>query len=147
MKSLKETGKYTLDESDFEKISEEFCGFFADEEETSFSIRDSYENFDYLMDTHTAVGYTAVRKYLKQNPGRKVVLASTASPYKFACDVYRSLFEEEPQDELSALSELSRKTKTEIPTPLSDIATRNVRFETIIEKENMKNSVIDFAKS
>jgi threonine synthase len=70
-----------------------------------------------------------------------MVVASTASPYKFASDVYTSITGKAPADELSALSELSALTGTEIPYPLRDIDKREIRFKTVIEKQNMPAEV------
>ena len=76
---------------------------------------------------------------------RKILSVSTASPYKFARDVYVSLFDKEPADELSALTELSEKTGTEIPYPLSGLASKKVLHDEIIDKDDMEDATFKFA--
>ena len=72
---------------------------------------------------------------------------STASPYKFARDVFVSIFETEPVDELSALSELSEKTNTPIPSPLANLASKKVIHSEIINKNDMEDATLKFARS
>ena len=120
------------------KLSEHFTGLFCDEVGTAAQIKRTLEEDKYLIDTHTAVGLACAKQYMKKNPsGTKMLVASTASPYKFASDVYTSITGKAPADELSALSELSALTGVEIPYPLKDIDKREVRFKTVIAKEDM----------
>jgi threonine synthase len=70
-----------------------------------------------------------------------MVVASTASPYKFAADVYTSLYGEAPASALAALDELSAKPNTEIPYPLCGIGERTVRFTDVIESDEMWQAV------
>ena len=100
------------------------------------------ERCGYLADTHTAVALSAAEQYIAETGDRKpMVVASTASPYKFANDVYRSLYGETPSDPLAALDELSQKTATEIPYPLRGIGERKVRFEDVVPSANMWEAV------
>ncbi len=147
MKSLNETGKYTVDAEDFEKIKTEFVGYFANEDTTKAAIKSVYNTYDYVIDTHTAVGYCAASEFAKENPDAKIVLASTASPYKFACDVFKSLNASPAKDEVSALAELRDLTGTKIPMPLDGIGERSVRFTRTIEPSGMADAVIEFAKN
>jgi threonine synthase len=75
---------------------------------------------------------------------RPMVVASTASPYKFAADVYSSLYGEKPCDQLAALDELSAKTATEIPYPLRGIGERTVRFTDVVESNKMWDAVVGY---
>jgi prophage antirepressor-like protein len=70
-----------------------------------------------------------------------MVVASTASPYKFAADVCASLGLEKPADDLDALDMLVKATATEIPYPLRGIADRTVRFTETVKAEDMLKAV------
>ena len=70
-----------------------------------------------------------------------MIVASTASPYKFALDVCRSL-EIEEKDPLRALAMLSEKTQTEIPYPLRGIGERPIRFTDVITPDAMSEVVL-----
>ena len=142
MKKLNTEGVYTVDAQLKAKLDDHFTGLFCDEEGTALEIRRTFNEDHYLIDTHTAVGLNCAKQYMAKNQnGLKMVVASTASPYKFASDVYTSITGKAPADELSALSELSALTGTEIPYPLRDIDKREIRFKTVIEKQNMPAEV------
>lgn len=145
MKDLNTNGKYSLDEETKAKIDANFYGYSCDEEGTANTIRETFVKYGYLCDTHTAVGLSCARQYIADHGGNKIVLASTASPYKFANDVFTAVSGKKAADELSALTELSSYTKTEIPAPLYDIDKRDVRFTKTIEADNMPADVISFA--
>lgn len=140
MAQLKENGKYTAPDELMEKIRSRFSGFFMTEEETADEIKQTWENENYLIDPHTAVGLGCVRKYRRATGDEtKTVLASTASPYKFAPAVCEALGIEhsEEGDIFALLDKLSEKTNTPIPAPLADAAKLNIRFTEVIPKEDM----------
>ena len=142
MKSLNTTGAYTVDADVKAKIDESFHGYFADEEETAATIREVMDKHGYLADTHTAVALSAARQYVEKTGDRKpMVVASTASPYKFAADVYTSLYGESNDDALAALDQLSQKSATEIPYPLKGIGDRTVRFTDVVPSADMWEAV------
>ena len=141
-------GKYTLKEEEFNRVSESFVGFYTTEEDTAKTIKEVYEKENYLIDTHTAVAVCAAKRYMNAyGTERKILTASTASPYKFAADVYKSLTDKTATSGLSALSELSDYTSTEIPKPLASVLTKEVIHKSVIEKSGMEKSVLDFAKN
>ena len=119
-KSLKETGRYEVSSEILAKINETFIGYYADETETAETIKKTFEKDGYLADTHTAVALCCAEKYMNERDGKApVVAASTASPYKFAADVYKSLVGQRPVDELEALNMLSAHSATQVkPLPL-----------------------------
>ena len=73
-----------------------------------------------------------------------MVIASTASPYKFANNVYKAVSGNDPSSDLGALDELSSYTSTEIPYPLAGLESRAVRFTEVIDRDEMKNSILHF---
>ncbi len=147
MTSLNKTGAYTVDADVKAKIDASFGGYFANEEKTAKTIRTTMEKYGYLADTHTAVGISAAEEYMAQTGDKKpMVVASTASPYKFAADVYASLYGEKPADALAALDMLSANTKTEIPYPLRGIGERTVRFTDVVESAAMWDAVKAYVK-
>ena len=146
MDSLAKTGQYTVDEDVKAEIDRSFSGYFATEEETAATIRD-YFAAGYLADPHTAVALCAAEKYRRETGDRMpLVVASTASPYKFAADVYRSLTGKDAPDALAALDLLASHTETEIPYPLRGIAERTVRFTGVSDPSHMKADVLGYAK-
>ncbi len=145
MKSLNQTGAYTVDATTKSTIDEHFSGYFADECATAATIRETMEKFGYLIDTHTAVAVSAAQQYQKDTGDQKpMVVASTASPYKFAADVYTSLYGEAPSSQLAALDELCEKTGVEITYPLRGIGERTVRFTDVIKSDEMSSAMLAY---
>ncbi len=146
MRSLNETGRYQLDKADFEAISEVFVGYDCSEDDTRKTISDVFTKEDALLDTHTAVAYKAALQHRNSGSVRPIVVASTASPFKFASDVYAAVKGQMPTDALAALDELSLATNKKIPMPLAGIGQRVVRFPEVIEVSAMEDTVLRFAK-
>ena len=147
MESLKKDGAYTVDADVLAAINQNFSGYFADEAATAETIKTYFEKYGYLADTHTAVALSAAEQYIATlNEARPIVVDSTASPYKFAADVYESLGKTQPADPLAALDELAAATDTEIPYPLRGLGQREVRFTKVIDAEEMPAAVLDWCK-
>ena len=147
MELLSKEGKYSVEGDVLQKIKASFVGIFADESETKATIKSTYENKNYLIDTHTSVAMRAAEKYISiYGAERKVLVVSTASPYKFAKDVLLSLKGEStsPIADTEALAALSALTGTEIPKPLASVLTKEILHPDIIEREDMDNAVADF---
>lgn len=139
MRSLAECGKYKVSESCLAKLQENFAAYYADEEATANTIAECYKNENYLIDTHTAVGLKAADEYIRTSDDRRPMLvASTASPYKFAADVLRAVSGREASGSLEALVELEAYTKVKMPEPLAGIGEREVRFTDCIDREAME---------
>lgn len=145
MKQLNTVGKYEVSANTLQKIKENFIGYYADEEETARTLSKIYKDFGYLADTHTSVAFNCAEQYLKDtNDTTPMVVVSTASPYKFAADVYKSITKTQASDGTAALNELSALTATDISYPLKDLDTRKINFNTVIETEDMLNEVYKF---
>ena len=134
MSELSQSGKYTVEPEIFEKIKENFCGFYSDEEKTAKTIKTIFDTYSYIIDPHTAVGIGAALDAM-QNDAVKVVTASTASPYKFPYDVILSLCESASDEAFECLDKLSALTGTEIPVPLAALKSAKVRFTDTVGRE------------
>lgn len=138
MKSLADTGAYTIDSDILAEINKDFCGYYADENATNETIANIYDNYNYLCDPHTAVGMYCADKYTEENNStNEIVLLSTASPFKFAASVYKALTKCMPPEGYEALSALSDLTSLPISTPLAGLDKRNVRFDRVCEPSEM----------
>ncbi len=142
--SLKNEGKYTVTEEVLAKLKELFFGGYCSEEKTSATIKDTFSKYGYLIDTHTAVAVSVYNDYKAQTGDeRPVVIASTASPYKFANSVLEALGETVPKNEFDAAEKLSAGTNTVIPAPIADLKTATIRFDNVCEKEDMDKVVLN----
>ena len=147
MTKLNTVGEYNVNDEIRSLIGEYFCGYCANESETASTIKSCFEGTGNLIDTHTAVALYCADKYRAESGDTKtMVVASTASPYKFAADVCKSITDKEPLYGLAALDMLSSLTETEITYPLKGLADKAVRFDEVIEKTEMAAKVLEFAK-
>lgn len=145
MKSLSETGKYTVSEKVKATIAENFVGYYADENATSGTLKKYYDEYGYLADTHTSVALNCAEQYLAQTgDNKKIIVASTASPYKFAADVYKSITAKMADSDTSALDQLSEISGTEITYPLRNLTERKVNFTKVIDSKDMLQEVYSF---
>ncbi len=147
MQELNSTGKYKIDTPLKKKLDKIFYADYATEEETLEAIKLVFGTYKYLIDTHTAVAMSVVEKYRK-NTGDMlpVLLASTASPFKFTGAVLSALGEStEKIDELAQLDRLSLITNKDIPRNLASLATAKVLHENICNKDEMADCVLKFA--
>ena len=147
MKDLNEKGVYTVDADVLDVIKSEFSAYCCDEENCAKVIAKTFDKYSYVCDPHTAVAVHAAHEYLKENgKGTKNIVASTASPYKFAADVLSSLGQEIPADMKEVLTKLSNISKTPVPAPLANLFGKTVRFTKSVEKnhESLLDEVLAF---
>ena len=139
MNELSETGKYKVPYAVLEQIHEVFQGYFCSETETAEVIRSTFEDTGYLTDPHTAAGLGWAKKYIEESgDSRKIILASTANPYKFPADVLSCLGIEcdsdKPEDIISTLEEASGE---KAPAQLTRTLSMPVRFDGVVDSDDM----------
>ncbi len=138
MKELSENGEYTIDLSS--DIFEMFAADYSTEEEIKTGIRDCFEKYGYLIDTHTATGYNAYERI--GNKERYTVILSTASAFKFSKDVFSALYDEEYENDVEYMYKLSEKTGVSIPQAVDGIEKRPRKTEQIISISEMRDTII-----
>ena len=145
MKQLNECGKYTVDDDIKALIDENFVGYYANEKYTCETLAKYYKDYGYLADTHTSVALNCADQYVSETGDtKKIIVASTASPYKFAADVYQAITSRPASADTGALDDLSDLTNTEISYPLRKLAERKINFSTVIESADMLEEVYKF---
>ncbi|WP_415328840.1 threonine synthase [Chryseobacterium sp. MMS23-Vi53] len=72
-----------LFENHFEDLKSKISGYSINDKKTLQTIKEVYEKYNYLLEPHSAVAYTAMEHYLKENPGKKGFILGTAHPVKF----------------------------------------------------------------
>lgn len=147
MQQLNTTGKYKIDNNLKNKLDKIFYANFATEEETSDMIRRIFSTFRYLIDTHTAVALSVMAKYRNATKDLlPVLLASTASPFKFTNSVLNALGEKvEGVDDFAQLDKLSFKTNKPVPKNLASLEKAEVLHKEVCDKNQMADLVLKFA--
>ncbi len=143
MEKLAKDGKYTVPADVLAKIKDSFCGFFASEAETAETIKKTFTEKSYLIDTHTAVAVCCLNKYRAATGDMTpAVIVSTASPYKFARDVIGALGgKAESDDPAYLLNTLESLSGTKAPAPLRATVDLPVRFKKSVDPAEMIKAV------
>ncbi|MBY0758358.1 threonine synthase [Sellimonas caecigallum] len=143
MEELKEKGRYAISD----KMKAELSGFaagYASEEEMRHAIHDTYRNTGYVLDPHTAVASAVYKKYRKESGDEtKTVIASTASPYKFAKSVLHAIDPDKyaGKSGLSLMDDLKEVSMTEIPKAAEEIRNAPIRHTAECDVCDMKKTV------
>ncbi len=170
MKCLETEGRYQVPEKVKEGLSC-FYGGCATSAEGSETIRRFYEKHHYLMDTHTAVAAKVYEDYRAATGDETVtVIASTASPYKFADSVGEALgLSTSDSDDSShsgrncarggncssnskdsqgfaAIEMLNSETKVAVPKGLQGLDKKPVLHKGVISPEDMADAVLSDLK-
>mgnify|MGYP000539631221 FL=1 len=145
MKDLATKGKYTITD-EMKAELDDFYGNYATEEETAKVIKGTYEKTGYVMDTHTAVAASTYKKYVAEtNDDAVTVIASTASPFKFARSVMDAINPEyDKLDDFELIDELSKIANVKIPNAIEEIRNAEVRHNNLVEVDGMEAIVKKF---
>lgn len=145
MNALKEKGEYEITPEMRDKLTD-FVGGYASEEECFAMIKALYDEFGYVIDTHTAVASAVYKKYRKEtNDQTQTIIASTASPYKFTRSVMKAIDRKyDSMEDFALVDELSKLSNTSVPKAIEEIRTAPVLHDTICEKDEMKEVVKRF---
>lgn len=148
MTQLTTEGKYEITPEMKEQL-QDFYGNFTSEEETAEVIRDLYEKTGYVIDTHTAVASGVYAQYKKDTGDDKAtVIASTASPFKFARSVMGAIDESYLEmEDFALVDKLSEIANVTVPKAVEEIRSAEIRHKTICEVDEMPQVVRDFLKS
>lgn len=145
MTSLTTTGKYDITD-DMRTELKDFYGNYATEKETAEIIKDIYEKTGYIIDTHTAVAAVVSRKYLRDtNDTNKLVIASTASPFKFTRSVMNAINSKyDSMGDFELVDELSKIGNVKVPNAIEEIRNAKVLHDTVCEVDEMTDVVKKF---
>lgn len=147
-RSLSETGRFEVSDEIKAKLKELFYADFCTDEETKSAIKITNANYGYTCDTHTAVAIGVYNKYLAAVGDKTpVLIASTASPYKFPEAVLEALGASGSySDEFAMADKLSELSGLKIPASLSALKTKAPRFTGSVEKSEMTKAVYSLLK-
>ncbi len=143
MQKLNSEGQFTIEAETCQKMQALIYGGKADDQQAAVTIKDIFAKHNYVLDPHTAVGYYVAQQYQAETAAKRpLVLASTASPYKFANTVLKALdIDCQGLNGSEQLQLLAQKTVTNIPNSLAKINNLPQRVKTIINKEEIAATV------
>jgi threonine synthase len=140
--NLAKFGKYSVGNDVLEALQRDFVGGFCDDDETKEQIKQTFDEFGYLADTHTAVALKVYTDYKNRTVDQTpALIASTANPYKFSTAIL-SAFGESAANDFEAADKLSALTCIPIPKNLSDLDSAAVRFNDVMDRNNLTEYIV-----
>ena len=70
-------------EKNMPALKEKLTAYSISDTDTKSTLKKVFEEHQYLLDPHGAVGYNALEQYLNGNPSQKGIVVETAHPVKF----------------------------------------------------------------
>ena len=142
MEALAKDGRYDVSGMLREQLAANFAAGFCDDAETAQTIKELFEKQHYLCDTHTAVAVHVCEAYRKQTGDKSpVIVASTASPFKFCKPVAAALGHPIDTDGVEQLSALERIAGCSAPAPLAALGSKTPRFDRIVDKADILSTL------
>ena len=145
MSKLTADGRYEIGEKMLREAQRYFTAESCSDAETKQVIADTFRENGYLIDTHTAVAYGALKKYReKSGTDRITVVVSTASPFKFTDSVLDALGEGSVLTGPELIDRLSEVTGVPAPRPLAELKNKMPRFSESLDKSELTDAVRRF---
>lgn len=146
MAELFSCGKYSVEENEKEYLNKTFYAGCVDEELCSKVIWSFFEDYEYVLDPHTAVAQGVAENYVLENKFKNpLVVLSTASPYKFPVDVFKAISQGEVLEAKDACKNIEEWSAMPIPEQISALESLPVRFTQTATGEELKDLVYEFA--
>lgn len=118
---------------------------FASEADCAEKIKSLYEDTGYVIDTHTSVAAAGYDKYVKATgDSSPVVIASTASPFKFLKSVITAIDSKyADSDDFELIDVLSKTSNVDVPQAIEDIRNAVIVHDTVCDVNEMKSLVME----
>ncbi len=119
---------------------------WVDEPRVFETIRRVFRGTGYLVDTHTAVALAVCEDQMAAGgalgpDGPPVIVASTASPYKFAGDVLAAVTGERPDDEFAAIERLRQVSGVPVHRAVRGLREKPERHTRVTDIAGMRDVV------
>ena len=146
MGELKQKGEYKVTPEEKAEIAKIFDGGFANEDEVVETVYDVFCDTGYTMDTHTGCAMKVAIDWFEKNKkdNTKMVVVSTANPYKFPQDVLYAVTGNDVKDSFKGIKRLHAATAMAVPKSLSGLKDKPVRFTECVKRDKLFEEVLAF---
>jgi len=138
--ALAKTGRFAVDGETLGRMRAIMTGGWVDEPRVLETIGRTYRRNGYVLDTHTAVAAAVLEEMDRDET--PVVIASTASPFKFSRDVLAGLTGEIVEDEFRAIERVAELSGTPTHRAVADLRKRPILHDWVIGIEAMAETVL-----
>jgi len=143
--ALRRTGRFEADADTRRAISDIIVPGWADEPRVFRTIGETFRRTGYVLDTHTAVAVAVSGDLGAAGVGVPMIIASTASPFKFSSDVLEAITGERPEGEFLSIERLGRVSGMPVHRAVRGLRDKPVRHDRIIDIAGMRESLLEFA--
>lgn len=143
--SLSRTGKFSIDSTVKNAIESVIQAGWVDEDMVLDTISKVYRATGNVIDTHTAVAI-AVHDQLGDS-NVHTIITSTASPYKFSCNVLKGIDGKTVKDEFASIERIASISKQKIHRAVKSLKERSILHDRVIDVNKMKETIFNFVKS
>lgn len=144
---LSNKGRFEIDKLTRKKIKQVFSGEFATGEETKTTIKNIFDDYQYTLDPHTAVGVNAFYKYEENSEGDieyPSIIDATASPFKFGRAVLDALQQDiSEKDGFQVLDILKKLTDEEIHRGLKNLDKKEIKHQSKCTTNEIREKIKD----
>ncbi len=146
MKEPEATEAYTVTPQEKAAVNETFDGGFANEDEVVETVYDVFCDTGYTMDTHTGCAMKVALDWFEKNKKDtvKMVVVSTANPYKFPQDVLYAVTGNDVKDSFKGIKRLHAAMAVAVPKSLSGLRDKPVRFSKTAKRDKLFEEVLSF---
>jgi threonine synthase len=117
------------------------------EEDTRDGILAFYDLTDYVLDPHTAVAVNACYDYQYDTDDKtKTLVVSTASPYKFAKDVFEILTGKKEPSAINAMKRLYDYALIDVPSNMLELDMMEILHTTEVDTADVEKTIFSILK-
>jgi threonine synthase len=143
MDEFAKNSKYKLTEKELRLLQEDFDAISCNDEYTKNTIKKYFNDYNYLMDTHTATTIKAYENLRKDNI--KTIICSTAQWTKFSPTIYSAIQDENIEiTDKEALEKISQKCGAKIPDTIKELFLKDISENLIIDRDKIKDEILKF---
>ena len=109
---------------------------------------DVFVDTGYTMDTHTGCAMKVAVDWFEKNKKdeTKMVIVSTANPYKFPQDVLYAVTGNDVKDSFKGIKRLHAATAMAVPKCLKELRDKTPRFTKTVDRKKLFEEVLEFIK-
>lgn len=145
MQSLATKGKFQIDENALLKTVPYVLAGYATDDEVKETIFAANEEFEYVVDPHTAVALSVYDDYDFETDDDCVpVIVSTVSPFLYPCTVLNSIEGTREKDDFKAIGKLQLDSGLLIPKQIAELKDIKTQFNKSIDKHEIKKVIFDY---
>ena len=142
MMDLETKQSYELTKEELSLLQQSFSADWCSDEEGKHYIKDTFENYGYLMDPHTATCFKSHETCTDAQI--KSIIYSTAEWTKFSPVIANALTGEKDIRDLDALQSISKTASLEIPPMIQELFQKEIVQKTIIDKDDIEKEILKF---